>query len=159
MYSIYKTLFKVFDVEINSRHYSDVIMSTMASQITRVSICYSSVCSGADQRKHKSSASLAFVRGSHRRPVAQRASNAENVTIWWRHHGKPLSVLLAPCEGMSRSQRDTINAGLWFFLGGWFELFRKQSSTWRHCNGTNLCSLVRKVHLKVALRILNQLEH
>ena len=42
------------------------------------------VCSGADQRKHQSSASLAFVRGIHR-PPSQRASNAENVSIWWRH--------------------------------------------------------------------------
>ena len=38
-------------------------------QITGVSIVYSTVCSGADQRKHQSSASLAFVRGIHRRPV------------------------------------------------------------------------------------------
>ena len=41
----------------------------MASQITGLMIVYSSVYSGADQRKHKSSASLAFVRGIHRRPV------------------------------------------------------------------------------------------
>ena len=52
--------------EMFSYHYSDVIMSTMASQITGVSIVYSTVCSGADQRKHQSSASLAFVRGIHR---------------------------------------------------------------------------------------------
>ena len=50
-------------------HYSDEIMSAMASQITDVSIVYSTVCAGADQRKHQSSASLAFVRGIHRRPV------------------------------------------------------------------------------------------
>ena len=46
-------------------YYSDVIRSTMASQITTVSIVYSTVCSGADQRKHQSSMSLAFVRGIH----------------------------------------------------------------------------------------------
>ena len=50
-------------------HYSDVIMSAMASQITGVSIVCSTVCSGAGQRKHQSSASLAFVRGIHRWPV------------------------------------------------------------------------------------------
>ena len=43
-------------------HYSDVIMITIASQITGVSIVYSADCSGADQRKHQSSASLAIVR-------------------------------------------------------------------------------------------------
>ena len=47
-------------------HYSDVIMSAMASLITGVSIVCSTVCSGADQRKHQSSSSLAFVWGIHR---------------------------------------------------------------------------------------------
>ena len=50
-------------------HYDDVIMSTMASQITSITIVYSTVYSGADQRRHQSSASLAFVRGIHRWPV------------------------------------------------------------------------------------------
>ena len=57
-------------------HYSGVIMSRMASQITDVSMVCSIVCSCADQ----SSASLAFVRGIHRLPVNsphKRASNAE----------------------------------------------------------------------------------
>ena len=50
-------------------HYSDVIMGMMASQITSLTIVYSTVYSDADQRKHQSSASLAFVRGIHRGPV------------------------------------------------------------------------------------------
>ena len=41
----------------------------MASQITSLAIVYSIVYSDADQRKHQSSASLAFVRGNHRGPV------------------------------------------------------------------------------------------
>ena len=44
-------------------------MGTMASQITILTIVYSTVYSGADQRKHQSSALLAFVRGIHRGPV------------------------------------------------------------------------------------------
>ena len=44
-------------------------MGAMASQITSLTIVYSTVYSDADQRKHQSSASLAFVRGIHRRPV------------------------------------------------------------------------------------------
>ena len=44
-------------------------MRAMASQITGFPIVYSTVCSGPDQRKHQSSASLAFVRGIHRWPV------------------------------------------------------------------------------------------
>ena len=64
-------------------------MSAMASQITGLMIVYSTTYSDADQRKRLSSASLAFVRVIHWWPVnspAQGASNAENVSIWWRHH-------------------------------------------------------------------------
>ena len=50
-------------------HYSDVIVGTMASQITSLTIVYPTVYSGADQRKHQSSALLAFVQGIHRWPV------------------------------------------------------------------------------------------
>ena len=48
--------------------YGDVIMSTIASQLTNVPIVYSTVCLNADQRKHQSSTLLAFVRGIHRWP-------------------------------------------------------------------------------------------
>ena len=50
-------------------HYNDVIMSTMASQITSLTIVYSTCYSGTDQRRHQSSAPLAFVRRIHRWPV------------------------------------------------------------------------------------------
>ena len=66
-----------------------VIMGTIASQIASLSIVYSTVYSDADQRKHQSYASLAFVRGilpGTGEFPAQMASNAENVSIWWRHH-------------------------------------------------------------------------
>ena len=64
-------------------------MDTMASQITSLTIVYSIVYSGADQRKHQISASLAFVWGIYRGTgefPAQMASSAENASIWWRHH-------------------------------------------------------------------------
>ena len=41
-------------------------MGGMVSQITSLTIVYSTIYSGADQRKHQSSASLAFVRVIHR---------------------------------------------------------------------------------------------
>ena len=50
-------------------HYCNVIIGAVASQITSLTIVYSTVYSDADQRKHQSSASLAFVRGIHRGPV------------------------------------------------------------------------------------------
>ena len=54
---------------VEQTHYNGVIMGAMASQITSITIVCSTVSSGAHQRKHQSSASLAFVRGIHRSPV------------------------------------------------------------------------------------------
>ena len=82
---------KVFTTDT---HYNDVTMSAMASEITSVLIVYSTVCSGEDQRKHQSSASLASVWGIHWSPVNsphKKASNAEifpfaDVIMAWTRH-------------------------------------------------------------------------
>ena len=69
-------------------HYGDVIMRAMASHLTSLTIVCSNVCSGPDQRKHQSSASQAFVWGNSSVTgefPTQRASNAQNAPIWWRH--------------------------------------------------------------------------
>ena len=77
-------------LEAASIHFNDVIMGTMASQITSLTIVvYSTVYSGADQRKYQSSGVIDLCVGNS--PVtgefpAQMVSNAENVSIWWRHH-------------------------------------------------------------------------
>ena len=73
-------------------HYNDVIMSAMASQITSLTIVYSKVYWGADQRKHQSSLTLAFVTVTGEFPT-HRASNAENVSIWWCHHDMENKVI------------------------------------------------------------------
>ena len=69
-------------------HYSDVVMSAIASQIIGISsVC----CSGPNQRKHQSSATLAFVRGINRSPVDspyKEPVTQEKVSFWWRHHNK-----------------------------------------------------------------------
>ena len=57
-------------------HYIDVIMTTMASQITSLTVVYSTVYSDADLRKHQSSASLAFVWGIHRCQVTEDSFEA-----------------------------------------------------------------------------------
>ena len=59
----------VASLEAKTSHYMEVIMSAVVSKIISLTIVYSTVYSGADQRKHQSSASLAFVRGIHRPPV------------------------------------------------------------------------------------------
>ena len=71
-------------------HNNDVIMSAMAPQITRDTTVYSTVCSGADQRKHQRK-----FPGNLWIPP-QRASNAENVSIRWRHHSHRDANALAP---------------------------------------------------------------
>ena len=88
---------------------------------------YSTVYSGADQRKHQSSASLAFVWVNS--PMtgefpAQRASNAENVSIWWRHHGNsststrgPRDNECVPCRVKRKSNRANRVTGLPFDYG------------------------------------------
>ena len=72
-------------------HYNDVIMGAIASQITSLTIVYSKVYSDADQRKHESSASLAFVQGIHRRgpvnsphkwPVTRKMFPFDDVIMW-----------------------------------------------------------------------------
>ena len=75
-------------------HYNDVIMGSMVSQITSLTIVYSAVYSGADQRKYQSSESQAFWAGNSPGTgdfPAQRAGNAENVSIWWRHYALMLN--------------------------------------------------------------------
>ena len=60
---------EVYCVWKKMKHYSDVTMCAIGSQITSLTTVYSAVYSDAVQRKHQSSASLAFVRGIHRWPV------------------------------------------------------------------------------------------
>ena len=74
-------------------HYNDVIMRAMSSQITSLTIVYSTVYSGPDQRKHQSSASLAFAWGTHRCPVksphkwpvTRKMFPFDDVMIYWVH--------------------------------------------------------------------------
>ena len=66
-------------------------MSVMSSQITGISIVCSTVCSGADQRKHQSSASLAFVReiqrwpvhSLHNWPVTRKTFPFDDIIMWY----------------------------------------------------------------------------
>ena len=70
-------------------HYSDAMMDDVASQITSLPIVYSTVYSRRRSQKISNlrvtglCAVNSLVTGEF---PAQRASNAENVSIWWRHH-------------------------------------------------------------------------
>ena len=72
------------------RHYIDVIMTTMASQITGLTVVYSTIYSDAYQRKHQRSASLAFVWGIHRYrwiPRTKGQLRGKCFHLIWRLHG------------------------------------------------------------------------
>ena len=75
-------------------------------------IVYLTVCSGTYQRKHQSSASLAFFSGNS--PVTdefptQKASNAQIVPIWWRHHKcvNHIDMITAERDGWKYLTRNT----------------------------------------------------
>ena len=81
-------------------HYSDAVMSMMACQITNHAVVYSTVYSGADQRKHQTRVT-GLCEGNS--PVtgefpAQRASNPENVFISLRHHDFSDAYQIFPTE-------------------------------------------------------------
>ena len=67
-------------------------MSAMACQITSPTIVYSSVYSGADQGKHRVTGLCEGKSPVNGEFHAQRASDAEIISIWWRHHAKEYSV-------------------------------------------------------------------
>ena len=92
-------------------HYNGVIVSSLASQITSLTIVYSTVYSRADQRKHQSSASLAFVWGinrwpvnsPHKGPVTRKMFPFDDVIMYLREqlmHHLTISCQLhrAPCR-------------------------------------------------------------
>ena len=67
-------------------------MSAMASQITSLRIVYTTVYSGTDQRKHQSSASLAFVRGISRTKGRWRGKCFHLMTSWQKNTVKFTAV-------------------------------------------------------------------
>ena len=102
-------------------------MSVMASQITSLTIVYATVYSGADQRKHQSSASLAFVRGIHRWPVNSRhkgpvtwkMSPFDDVIIKYREVWTKWSIFCRRCLHMLfiKTFISILICHWWLFLG------------------------------------------
>ena len=119
--------------------FSDVIMNVMFSQIIRVSIVCSSVCSGANQRKHQSSVSLTFVNGIHRRtvdsphkgPAMRWMSPFDDVIMSntryrqllqiWHHHNSEISVFHIAIWKVGPSERI-------LSFSHWYMKWRKISS-------------------------------
>ena len=87
---------------------------------TSLAIVYLTVYSGADQSKHQSSASLTLVCEGNS-PVtnefpSQRASDSENISIWWRHHDIPWIMHTASynlCFGIGQFHRKPPESFHW----------------------------------------------
>ena len=93
-------------------HYSDVIMGAIASQITSLTIVYSTIYSDTDQIKHQRSASLAFVRGIHQGPVNSP-------------HKWPVTQKMFPFDDAIMPHYKNNMVSQWSYL------FNKNSSTWK----------------------------
>ena len=102
-------------------HYNDVIMSAMASQITSITIIYSTVYSRHRSKKTSKLRVTGLCEGNSlvtgEFPV-QRTNNVENASIWWRHH-----VLLQPeysgrIEQIPCPMIPFFSVGLYLLSGG-----------------------------------------
>ena len=99
-------------------HYSDIIVSVVASQITSISIVYSTICSGADQRKRQSYKLLAFVRGIH----------------WWvvnSPHKGPVTRKMFPFDDLIMDHQVCVlyiigpaHEGLTYFIWTWEQIWK-----------------------------------
>ena len=116
-------------------------MGAIASQITSLKIVYSTVYSDADQRKHQSSASLAYVRRIHRGPVNSPHRGPVNSPHKW-----PVTRKMSPFDDVIMRYRNAelgldddlkighpighSSSGLWVVFCGYLGWKRPQSITW-----------------------------
>ena len=91
---------------LSHTHYNDVIIGAMASQIASLMIVYSTVYSDADQRKHQSSVSLAFVRAIHRWSVNSP-------------HKWPVTRKKFPFDDVGWTRNNQHAAAIWSAAGMW----------------------------------------
>ena len=108
--------------DYNFNHYNDVIMGAIVSPTIGLTIVYSIVYLDADERKHQAPRHWPLCgefTGTGEFP-AQMASNAENVSIWWRYHVKWLFRFRGYGSSKRReiyitTQTNTIWSSVWFW--------------------------------------------
>ena len=125
-------------------HYNDVIMGVMTSQITIITIVYSTIYSGADQRKHQSSASLATprhwwpVNSPHKWPVTRKMFPFND-------------IIKIPCLGIADYDFNELmdfwntgNARIW-----------KGFPYIKHCTAFNMVYLSRYIYIWLELLFMS----
>ena len=96
--------------ELHLVHYNDVVLSAMASQITSLTDVYSTVYSRRRSKKTPKLRVTGLCEGNSQVTSefpAQRASNAENVSFWWRHHDFISHGVRVPWQWRLCPQADT----------------------------------------------------
>ena len=97
---LFEPMMALFTIKYMWHQYGGIIINAMASQITSLTIVYSTVYSRC---KSKTTSKLSvtglcegnsLVTGEF---PAQRVSDTENVSIWWRHHDNINELRLAAC--------------------------------------------------------------
>ena len=147
-------------IYVNVKHYSDVIMTTIASQITSLTIVYSIVYSDTDQRKHQSSASLAFVWGIHRDRWIPRTKDQLHVkcfhlmTSSWEQallfqdlDDKLMNIV---CNGLRQYWTNAISIELWKING------QRSPSCWQKTASADKMTAKRTVN---NMQENNRLQH
>ena len=129
-------------------HYNDVIKKVMASQITSLTIVYSTIYSRRRSKKTWKLCVTGICVGNS--PVtdefpAQRASNPENGSIWWRHHGKSESA------SVYYPASNVLNASIHWYV---------QNSTDQNCHlAADWSHLIMAAERRVQLRAGWQDQH
>ena len=123
-------------------------MSTIASQITSRTIVYSRVYSGADQRKHQSSALLAVVQGIHRRlvnsphkwPVTRKIFPFDDVIMAM---GWPVDMEPKECESSIHDH----DSDFWVTMMRWVDIPDSNWGNFRHLHAVDISSLSPCTHV------------
>ena len=128
-------------------------MGMMTSQITSLIVVYSTFYSGANQRKHQLRVTGLCVGNSPGTGefLAKMASNAENVSIWWRHHDTIWRYIIEIDQSLPglRHQTNTwININ-WQLAGSHGINLRAISNEWLQIPNTNIKMYVNVKWLKI----------
>ena len=157
-------------------------MGTIASQITSLTIVYSTVYSDADQRKHQSSASLAFVPGiqrwpvnsQHKWPVMRKKFPLDDVIMFWASNHSPDRRLTARSHEISKPLDLVLNfsnsSEIWQVsrqycyqdtskTSQWYDHYNIQSHSFKtkFCGKTCYCLVTRSPDIVLGWRVPIQL--